>query len=138
MEPIQILPDLYSELNFKASLSGGKGGQHVNKVSTKIELYFNVGSSQLLSDKQQEILLEKLSHLISDDGALRITCDKTRSQNQNKQLAIQKLYELLEKSLKPVKKRIKTKVPKSVVAKRISNKKKVGEKKSLRKKPNIE
>jgi len=138
MEPIQIFPDLLPELTFKASLSGGKGGQHVNKVASKVELYFTIAKSSLLTGHQQKILIEKLAHQLSSTGELRVTCDETRSQNQNKQIAIQKFYEMLETALKPVKKRIKTKVPKAVVRQRINSKKLIGEKKNLRKKPNLE
>ncbi len=138
MSAVQHIPDLSSEFTFKAVRSGGKGGQNVNKVSTKVELYFTIATSTLLSEDQKQILLQKCSHLLNSDGELRLVCEEARSQLKNKQLVTEKLYELFAKSLTPVKKRVKTKTPKSVVAKRINDKKIAGEKKQLRKKPDLD
>jgi ribosome-associated protein len=138
MLPIQIIPDLSSEFTIKAVRSSGKGGQNVNKVSTKVELYFNIAESVLLSLEQKTLLQEKLSHLLNSEGELRVVCEDSRSQLKNKQIAIDKLYELFDKALLPVKKRVKTKTPKSVIAKRIKDKKIAGEKKSMRKKPDLD
>lgn len=138
MLPIQIIPDLSSEFTFKAVRSSGKGGQNVNKVSTKVELYFNISQSMLLSVEQKTILEQKLSHLLNSEGELRLVCEDSRSQLKNKEIVIDKLYDLFDKALMPVKKRVKTKTPKSVIAKRIKDKKIAGEKKSLRRKPDLD
>ncbi len=130
--------DLSPECSFKAVRSGGKGGQNVNKVSSKVELYFSISDSQILTAEQKEILLQKLSNRIPEDGFIRIVCDEDRSQLRNKNKAIEKLHELIIKALTPVKKRIKTKTPKAVKEKRIKEKKIKGDVKSLRRKPDVE
>ena len=123
---------LETECLLKATRSGGKGGQHVNKVSTRIELAFDIPNSALLDDAQKAILLEKLAGKISSEGVLRLTEDSDRSQHANREKIIDKFYTLLEKALRPVKKRKKTKVPKAVKTKRLESKKRKSEKKSLR------
>jgi ribosome-associated protein len=127
--------NLAPELEFSSSRSGGKGGQNVNKVETKIELTFDVQNSKALSDKEKQVIMEKLSNRIDKEGKLRVVSQKHRSQIQNRAETVKKFYELLEKAFKPVKKRVKTKVPKSVNEKRIEEKKKTGEKKKMRTKP---
>lgn len=138
MSTLSNIPDLSSEITYKAVRSGGKGGQNVNKVSTKVELYFTISTSTLLSEDQKQILQQKCSHLLNSEGELRLVCEEARSQLKNKQLVTEKLYELFSKALIPVKKRVKTKIPKSVVAKRINDKKITGEKKIMRKKPDVD
>lgn len=123
------------ELEFSSSRSGGKGGQNVNKVETKIGLTFDVFNSRVLSDKEKEIVMEKLANRIDKEGKLQIVSQKHRSQIQNKAETVKRFYELLEKAFKPVKKRLKTKVPKAVNEKRIEEKRKTGEKKKMRTKP---
>lgn len=132
------LPDLSPEYIFKAVRSGGKGGQNVNKVSTKVELYFNISQSNLLTTEQKNILLAKLGHLLNEEGVLRITSDASRSQKQNKDDTIQKLNLLLIKALTPVKKRVKTKTPKAVKEKRLNEKKIKSEIKLSRRRPPLD
>ncbi|TND05544.1 MAG: ribosome-associated protein [Bacteroidetes bacterium] len=127
-----FLPDLFSELQFKAVRAGGKGGQHVNKVSSRVDLSFAVAESVLLSDEQKNILLEKLANRVNKDGVLKLTEQSDRSQHENKERVIKKFYALLRKALTPVKKRKKSKVPKSVKEKRFQKKKVRSEKKKLR------
>ena len=129
-----MLPDLSGECILKATRSGGKGGQHVNKVSSRIELTFDIPASRLLTDEQKLILQEKLATRLSSTGELRITEDSARSQHENREKVFKKFYSLLEKALTPVKKRKKTKIPAGVKAKRLESKKKKSEKKLLRKK----
>lgn len=129
-----MLPDLSGECILKATRSGGKGGQHVNKVSTRIELTFDIPASRLLTDEQKLVLQEKLATRLSSTGELRITEDSARSQHENREKVFKKLYALLGKALTPVKKRKKTRVPPGVKAKRLESKKKKSEKKQLRKK----
>jgi len=127
-----------SELTFKMTRSSGKGGQHVNKVSTKVELYFDVLNSQELDIAEKAIIQEKLSSQISNEGVLRVTCQETRSQLVNKDLVIQKFYKLIKKALHVPKRRKPTKTPKGVIEKRLKQKKKRSQSKQLRKKVNIE
>jgi ribosome-associated protein len=123
---------LETECSLKATRSGGAGGQHVNKVSSKIELTFDIPNSKLLSDEQKNILLQKLASKLSLEGVLRITEDGDRSQHENREKAISKFYTVLENALKPVKKRKKTKISKAVNEKRLLGKKKKSDKKKLR------
>lgn len=125
--------NLENECELKAVRSGGKGGQHVNKVSSKIELSFDIANSQLLSDEQKNILLQKLASRLTTEGVLRITEEGDRSQHVNRENIFIKLYSILDKALKPVKKRKKTKIPKAVKEKRLKSKKLKGETKKLRK-----
>lgn len=128
---------LIQELTFKAIRSSGSGGQHVNKVSSKIELSFNLHESQALSDFQKLRIEEKLKSRLTNDGVLILQCGETRSQHKNKTIITQRFLELIKASLVVRKKRIKTKVPKSVIKKRLNNKKRNAEKKANRKKPDV-
>ena len=127
--------DLSSEFEFKASRSGGKGGQNVNKVSSKVELSFDVVNSQLLSEDQKQVIMEKLRHRITDEGVLKIVVQADRSQLANKKAAVAKLYELLVKAFAPRKKRIATKPSKAVKEKRLKEKKIASQRKANRRKP---
>jgi ribosome-associated protein len=126
--------NLASELFYKTSRSGGKGGQNVNKVSTKVELNFNVANSKLLNSFQKDTITKSLRNKINKEGSLQVVVQSTRSQFQNKLLAIEKFYNLIENCFKIQKKRLKTKPKKSSKEKRLTGKKKHSEKKSLRKK----
>lgn len=122
------------EYTLHAVRSGGSGGQHVNKVSTRVELYFDVAQSAVLSDEQKIRIQEKLKSKITEDGILRITEDASRSQHANREAVIKKLHALIEQALKKPKKRIATKVSAAAKKKRVDSKKKLSQKKSLRKK----
>jgi len=128
---------LRSELEFKASRSGGKGGQHVNKVSTKVELKFDIENSKILTAQQKERLLDRLKNRINKEDVLYMSCDTERSQLANKKKVVERFYQLLEKSLKIEKPRKPTRPTKSSKEKRISKKKKHSEKKKLRSQPEI-
>ena len=97
------------EFEFITSRSSGKGGQHVNKTDSKVELRFNVPDSNLLTDDEKELLNKNLSNKINKDGILQIVSQKSRSQLKNKKTCINKFYEFLEKGLKIPKERKKTK-----------------------------
>ncbi len=129
---------LISELTFKAVRSSGAGGQHVNKVSSKVILFFNVLKSEALAEEEKELLLKKLNTKLTKDYVLILNCDESRSQHKNKELVIERFISLIESGLFIPKKRKPTKIPKTVIKKRLDNKHKQSEKKSNRKKPDLE
>lgn len=126
---------LKTELKFRTSRSSGPGGQSINKVSTKVELLFNVQNSQFLLLTQKEIIAEKLKNRINVEGILYLTSDETRSQLNNKELVIERFFSLLEEALKPIKKRKPTKPSRSSKEKRLKTKKIISDRKDLRKPP---
>jgi ribosome-associated protein len=128
---------LIRELQFKALRSSGAGGQHVNKVSSKIELTFNLEESMALSETEKLRLLEKLSRKLTKEGALVLYCSESRSQHKNKALAIEKLLLLLKSNLKTQKPRKKTKPGKGAIEKRLEGKRKTALKKANRKPPSL-
>jgi len=125
--------DFSSEFTFATSRSSGPGGQNVNKVNSKVELRFSVEQSLLLSDREKQIIMNKLKNRINSESELIITVQTDRSQLKNKEDAIAKFYELLIKALTPSKLRRATKPTKASVEKRLETKKQNSEKKALRK-----
>ena len=121
------------ECTFKTSRSGGKGGQNVNKVETKVELLFDISASKLFTDEQKETLLGKLSARIIDESVLQLTSSTERSQLKNKERAIDKAIELIQKALKPKKPRKATRPTFESIEKRLSDKLLKSMKKQLRK-----
>lgn len=132
MTPSTLPESLLQEVIFKATTSGGKGGQNVNKVATKVELYFDIPGSKLLSDEEKELLVEKLSSKISDEGILRLLSSEKRTQLENKEGVKKKFISLITKSFSKPKPRKKTRPSKASKEERIKDKKLVGEKKKNR------
>lgn len=129
---------LRQELQFKAVRSSGAGGQHVNKVATKIELFFDIEKSNALTEREKNRLLLKLRNRLTKEHRLLLQCDESRSQHKNKELVIERLFGLLENALKVPKKRRKTKPTKSSIEKRLRAKKKAALKKASRGRPDFE
>jgi ribosome-associated protein len=128
---------IISELSFKAVRSSGAGGQNVNKVSSKVVLIFDIINSQSLSAEEKERSQKKLKSKLTLDGILILNCDEDRSQLKNKEIVIKRFLELIEKSLVIPKERKATKIPKSVIEKRLKDKSSNSEIKQNRKKPDF-
>ncbi len=126
--------DFSKEFVFSTSRSGGAGGQHVNKVETKVELRFNITDSKILSDKEKQTILTKLKNQINSKNELVLTSQTERSQMRNKQLVISKFYTLIKWALRKDKKRVPTKPSKAAVRRRLETKQKHSKKKALRRK----
>ncbi|WP_458628514.1 alternative ribosome rescue aminoacyl-tRNA hydrolase ArfB [Winogradskyella sp. PC D3.3] len=129
---------LKSEITYKYVRSSGSGGQHVNKVSSKAELYFDLSSSTVFNDEEKQKLSEFLNNRLTKDGVLILACDESRSQFRNKALVTQRFLELIQEGLKEEKKRISTRVPRSVKRKRLKAKRINADKKANRKPPSLE
>lgn len=128
---------IISELSFKAVRSSGAGGQNLNKVSSKVVLTFDLNNSLSLSDEEKEKSQKKLKSKLTLDGILILNCDEDRSQLKNKEIVIKRFLELIEKSLVIPKERKATKIPKSVIEKRLKDKSSTSEIKQNRKKPDL-
>ena len=127
-----------SELLTTASLSGGAGGQHVNKTNSKITLKWNLVASPSLGVYRKNQLLKRLGDRLSKAGDLIVTAESHRSQKQDIDAARQKLRGILQEALKPVKKRRPTQPSRSAKKKRLDSKKKRGHLKSNRQKPRLD
>lgn len=130
--------DIIQELKFKAVRSSGAGGQHVNKVSSKVELTFDLQNSNALNELEKTRLLKKLAHKLTKDNLLLLQSEETRSQHRNKELVIQKFLDTLEANLKVTKPRRKTKPTRSAIEKRLKSKKRAALKKANRGKPKLD
>ena len=126
---LEITKDIFIDegnLVFKTSRSGGPGGQNVNKVNTRVTLFFNVVGCEGLSDLQKKRILTRLSTRADKDGVIRVVSQKFRTQNANRRAAIERLQQLLKDALKTKPVRKKTKVPKRARQRRLEEKKRRG------------
>jgi ribosome-associated protein len=133
MEAEKIL----AELQFKAVRSSGAGGQNVNKVSSKVVLTFNLTFSPSLSEEEKLLLSEKLKTKVTSEGLLILNCDEDRSQVKNKEIVIKRFLKLIQNALIIPKKRKPTKIPRSVIEKRLKSKRTTSERKQNRKRPDV-
>ena len=125
------------ELKFKSSKSSGKGGQHLNKTDSRISLFFHINNSKLLSEQEKQKLNATLKNRLNKEGVLQIDVEKSRSQHQNKRIAIQLFYDIIESNLKEKKSRIATQPSKESIRKRLKQKRLQAIKKERRKKEDI-
>lgn len=122
---IEITGDIHireDELVFKVSRSGGPGGQNINKVSTRVTLFFNVASCESFSNVQKQRILTRLSTRADKNGVIRVTSQKFRTQKANRRAAVERLQELLREALKTRPIRKKTKVPYAAKQRRLEEK----------------
>lgn len=128
---------IVSELHFKAVRSSGPGGQNVNKVSSKVVLTFDLANSHALNEQEKVLIATKLATKLTSENILILNCDEDRSQLKNKTIVTKRFLILIEKALFVPKKRKATKVPRSVIEKRIKAKRNLSEIKLNRRKPNF-
>ena len=125
------------ELIFRASRSAGPGGQNVNKLNTRITLFFDVANCESFSDVQKRRILSRLASRADKDGQIRIVSQKFRTQKANRRAAIERLQELLSDALKTKKVRKKTKVPYAAKQRRLEQKRRRSQLKQQRAKKNL-
>jgi len=110
------------ELRFRFTRSSGPGGQHVNKAATQAELTFDVARSPSLSDEHRRRVLSRLGSYISQEGVLRLTCQSTRSQAQNRREAVERFQALLAGALRVAKARKRTRPTRASQERRLAAK----------------
>lgn len=128
---------IISELSFKAVRSSGAGGQNVNKVSSKVVLTFDLKNSQALNEEEKLLVETKFASRLTTDAVLILNCDEDRSQIRNKEIVIKRFLTLIKDALFIPKERKPTRIPKSVIRKRIKDKKSISEVKKNRRKPDF-
>ena len=128
---------LLTELSYKAIRSSGAGGQNVNKVSSKVVLTFDLANSQAFDEAEKELLFSKLANKLSNENLLILNCDEDRSQRKNKEIVTKRFLEIIKNALIVPKKRKATRIPRSVIEKRIKAKRTTSEIKQNRRKPDF-
>ena len=123
---------LKKELTYRTSRSGGAGGQHVNKVESKVTLVWNINESEILTEEEKIRVRQKLANRLNKDGLLQMEASTERSQTRKKEIVTTRFFDLVYQALKKKKKRVATKIPKSQVLDRLDRKKKQSQKKQYR------
>jgi ribosome-associated protein len=134
---IKKMRNYENEVLVRTSRSGGKGGQNVNKVETKVELVWQPANTLLLTDAERTLLLEVLADKLDNEGCLHVTAQAKRTQIENKELAYRKLHALVNKALIVAKPRRATKIPKAVKEGILREKAHNADKKANRRRPNL-
>ena len=129
---------LQKELSFKTARSSGAGGQHVNKVSSKVILSFDLENSEGLNTRDKRLLKKALSSRLTSESILNLSCEESKSQHQNKDLVIKRFLSILKKGVIVPKRRIATKPTKASKRRTLDEKKRRGQTKSLRGKPKLD
>jgi ribosome-associated protein len=124
-----------AELSFRASRSGGPGGQHVNTSSTRVELWWDAARSPSLTEEERRRVTRRLANRLTDDGLLRLVSTSTRSQARNKAEAIERFREVLAAALVVPKRRRATRPSRGVKERRLAEKRKQSERKRERRRP---
>lgn len=138
MEDLHVQKNLVipaGELTMSVSRSGGPGGQHANKTSTRVTIEWNVADSTAVDDGQRARLLARLDSHLNKDGVLQVHCDESRSQHQNRKIALERLADLVRKGLRKPKPRKKTRPSRGAVERRLKTKAKRSQTKKLRRNP---
>jgi len=124
-----------SELTFKATRSGGPGGQHVNTSSTRVELWWDLARSPALTERQRTLARERLASRLDSEGWLRLVSSTFRSQRRNKDETVERFRELLGAAVAEPTPRKRTRKPRSADETRLRDKKQRGTLKRQRRPP---
>jgi ribosome-associated protein len=127
-----------SELDVRVSRASGAGGQHVNKTSSRVEIFWNISGSRALSDEQRTRLLDKLSSRLTTEGSIRVVASDMRSQSRNRDLAEERLVETVRRALIIPRKRRPTKPTRAAKEARLDTKKRHSNKKRERRNPSLD
>ncbi|WBV58773.1 alternative ribosome rescue aminoacyl-tRNA hydrolase ArfB [Chryseobacterium sp. Chry.R1] len=126
------MKDFSKELSYRTSRSSGAGGQNVNKVETSVTVLWNVNGSEFFTEDEKVLIQHKLKNRINAEGLMFLTVSESRTQLMNKNKAVEKIIEIVNKALIIPKKRLATKPSKGQKQKRLDNKKKLSDKKENR------
>ena len=135
---LEITPTFFideRELQLEYMRASGPGGQNVNKVATAVQLRFDIINSPTLASDHKGRLIRLAGNRVTTDGVLILEAKRFRTQEQNRQDAIQRFVELLQKALIPPKPRKKTRPTAASKTRRLKAKKIKGEVKRMRNKP---
>jgi len=127
-----------NELDIRVSRASGAGGQHVNKTSSRVEIFWNIPTSRALNDEQRARLLDKLSSRLTTEGSIRVVASDMRSQSRNRDLAEERLTELVRRALIIPRKRKATRPTRAAKEARLETKKRHSNKKQQRRGPSLD